>query len=225
MAARLLAVFLALIQLGAQGIGAYEDRMSLGGQLFLVNRDYPLSADYVPDDLVKPSVRASSDAVLLRREAAQALEEMFAAAKEEGLNLIATSGYRSYTTQKNIFARKVSNVGRKQALLLVAPPGCSEHQLGLAMDLTCPTCTNLTEKFAATREGEWVSAHCHEYGFIIRYKKEWTFITGYAYEPWHVRYVGVYDATAIYEADVPLEVYIRQIQNARYELLKEGGGL
>lgn len=219
MLTRLLGLFLALMQLGSGALGAYGDEMSLGGRLFLVNRDYALSADYVPDDLVKPDVKASSSAVLMRREAAGALEEMFAAAKAEGLSLVAVSGYRSYMTQKNIFARKVSNVGKQKALLYVAPPGTSEHQLGLAMDLGTNRSQSLNASFGSTKEGQWVREHCHEFGFIIRYREEWTEITGYAYEPWHVRYVGRPHAELIHEADIPLEYYIRELRSARYAQL------
>lgn len=216
MLTRLLGLFLALLQLGSGALNAYGDEMDLGGRLFLVNRDYVLSADYVPDDLVKPDVRASSSAVLMRREAARALEEMFAAAREKGLSLVAVSGYRSYMTQKNIFARKVSNVGKAKALLYVAPPGTSEHQLGLAMDLGTVKSQSLNASFGSTREGQWVNEHCHEYGFIIRYREEWTEITGYAFEPWHVRYVGRFHARFIHEADVPLEYYVGELRNALY---------
>ncbi len=221
MAARVLALFLALLQIGAGVLEKYEDQMCLGGCLFLVNRDYPIRADYVPDDLVKPDVQASSSAVLMRREAAEALEAMFAAAKEEGMRLVAVSGYRSYLTQKNIFARKVSSVGRKKALLYVAPPGTSEHQLGLAMDLGSMKNQNLNSSFGSSKEGEWVREHCHEFGFIIRYKEEWTEITGYAYEPWHVRYVGKTHAELIHEADIPLEEYVRVLRDARFEAVAE----
>ena len=147
---------------------------------------------------------------------------MFQAAKDEmGYTLVAVSGYRSYGQQSAIFERKVKNVGKKAALLLVAPPGCSEHQLGLAMDLGCKRNTSLTESFINTPEGAWVAENAHRFGYIIRYKEEWTEITGYSYEPWHVRYVGKEHARRIHALDIPLEYYIAQLQEAQFALLGE----
>lgn len=218
MAARLVALFLALMSLGQGTLSQYEDEMSLGGNLFLVNRDYVLSSDYQPDDLVRPDVRATYSNITMRKEAAHALERMFQAAKEEGgYTLIAVSGFRSYGQQSAIFERKVKNVGKEKAMLLVAPPGASEHQLGLAMDLGTPQNQKLNEAFGDTEAGEWVRTNCHRFGFIIRYKDEWTDITGYADEPWHVRYVGVEHATRIYEMDIPLEYYIDTLRTVQYD--------
>ncbi|MCI5771418.1 MAG: M15 family metallopeptidase [Clostridiales bacterium] len=222
MLARLLTLFLTLLTLGESTLNGYVSRMNLGGCLFLVNREYTIGSDYEPEDLIMPNVRRSSSAVKMRSEAAQALEKMFAAAKEEGgFSLIAISGYRSYGTQSAIFERKVRSVGRKKALLYVAPPGASEHQLGLAMDLGCNKNTGLTGSFGDTPEGKWVAENCWRFGFIIRYKEEWTDITGYAYEPWHIRYVGAEHARAIYEADIPFEYYVEQLRQAQYALMTQ----
>ena len=220
MAARLFALLMMLMNLGLNVLNGYVDDMSMGGYLFLVNRDYMLSSDYVPDDLVKPDVQMTNSNIKMRKEAALALEEMFRAAKEEkGYTLVAVSGYRSYGQQASIFERKVNNVGKKAALLLVAPPGASEHQLGLAMDVGSKKNTSLTESFARTAEGKWVAENCHRFGYIIRYKEEWTDITGYSYEPWHIRYVGKEHAERIYQLDIPFEYYIAQLRQARFALL------
>jgi len=220
MAARLFALLMMLMNLGLNVLNGYVDDMSMGGYLFLVNRDYMLSSDYVPDDLVKPNVQMTNSNIKMRKEAALALEEMFRAAKEEkGYTLVAVSGYRSYGQQASIFERKVNNVGKKAALLLVAPPGASEHQLGLAMDVGSKKNTSLTESFARTAEGKWVAENCHRFGYIIRYKEEWTDITGYSYEPWHIRYVGKEHAERIYQLDIPFEYYIAQLRQARFALL------
>lgn len=221
-AARLLALFLALMNLGQGTIDRYEDQMSLGGYLFLVNRDYVLSSDYQPDDLVKPDVRCTYSNITMREEAAHALERMFQAAQaEEGYTLIAVSGFRSYGQQSAIFERKVKNVGKKNAMLLVAPPGASEHQLGLAMDLGTPQNQKLNEAFGDTKAGQWVRDNCHRFGFIIRYKDEWTEITGYADEPWHVRYVGVEHAERIHELNIPLEYYIETLRMVQYDKIPD----
>ena len=220
MAAKLLSLLLAFLALGQGTVDAYVEQMNLGGYLYLVNRDHTLPSDYVPPDLIHPQVRTTDNEITMREEAAHALEAMFAAAKEEqGLTLVAVSGYRSYGRQASIFQRKVNSVGKKKALLLVAPPGASEHQLGLAMDLGTKKDTSLSEAFFDTPEGKWLAENCCRFGFIIRYKKEWTEITGYAYEPWHVRYVGKEHAQRIYEMNVPLETYIAQLREAQFALV------
>lgn len=222
MITKLIALLMMLISLGQDAVNAYVNEMNLGGYLFLVNRDYALSSDYVPEDLVKPNVQKTNNNIKMRAEAAEALEKMFQTAKEEmGYTLVAVSGYRSYGQQTAIFEKKVKNVGKKAAMLLVAPPGTSEHQLGLAMDVGCKRNTSLTESFGKTAEGKWVAENCHRFGFIIRYKEEWTEITGYAFEPWHVRYVGEEHAARIYELDIPLEYYIAQLREAQYALMNE----
>ncbi len=222
MLAKILTLMLMLLTLGQDTIAQYADEMSLGGNLFLVNRDYVLASDYVPEDLKRPGVEMTSSNIKMRAEAADALEEMFAAARaEKGYTLVAISGYRSYGQQSAIFERKVKNAGKAAAMLLVAPPGASEHQLGLAMDLGCRRNTSLTESFANTEEGAWVAENAHRFGFIIRYKEGWTDITGYAYEPWHVRYVGREHAARIYQLDIPLEYYIAQLREAQFALLDQ----
>lgn len=218
---RLLSLFLLLLTLGESAVNGYVDEMNLGGNLYLVNREFAVSFDYEPDDLVLPNVKRTGNTVMLRAEAANALEQLFAAAKEQGHTLVAVSGYRSYRTQSNIFARKVNSVGKRAAMLLVAPPGTSEHQLGLAMDIGCQGEMGLESSFGRTEEGKWVAQNCHRFGFIIRYKEEWTDITGYAYEPWHLRYIGEEHAQRVWEADIPLEYYIEELRNAQFALIAE----
>ena len=221
MAAKLLALLMMLLSLGQQTVDAYVDQMNLGENLFLVNREYTISSDYVPNDLVKPDVPMTNNDIKMRAEAAAALEDMFAAAKDEaGYTLVAVSGYRSYGQQSAIYERKIKNAGKKAAALLVAPPGASEHQLGLAMDLGCKKNTSLTESFVNTPEGQWVAENCWRFGFIIRYKEEWTDITGYAYEPWHVRYVGREHAERIYQMDIPFEYYVAQLREAQFAAIR-----
>ena len=222
MAAKLLSLLLTLLALGQTVLTSYVDGMSLGGYLFLVNRDYAIGADYVPNDLTRPRVRGGGEATLLRRDAALALEEMFAAAEEEGLYLSAVSGYRSYGQQAAIHERKVQRVGKKQALRVSAPAGCSEHQLGLAMDVGRRKNTNLSKSFGDSPEGQWVAENAHRFGFIIRYKAEWEEVTGYMYEPWHIRYVGKEHAARIHELDIPFEYYVAQLRAAQAALAGEG---
>ena len=219
---KLISLLLTLLSLGQSAVEGYVSEMSLGGRLFLVNREYSIGKSYVPNDLVKPDVDCLYSDITLRAEAARALEELFRAAKEEaGFDLTAVSGYRSYGKQQAIHQNKVDQVGQKKALRVSAPAGCSEHQLGLAMDIGRKKSPGLNESFGATPEGEWVAENCHRFGFIIRYKAEWEEITGYAYEPWHIRYVGREHAERIFELDIPFEYYIRQLRQAQYALLDE----
>lgn len=188
------------------------------GILQLVNRDQRISKAYVPADLVTPRAatrkKSLQESILMRAEAAKALEAMFSAAKMEGNHtLYAASGYRSYGIQQILFNQKVGIAGsRDKAQKTVAPAGTSEHQLGLAMDLQAPSQLNLNRSFGDTDEGKWVANNAHRFGFIVRYKREWSQITGYLYEPWHVRYVGVAHAKALFTLDIPLETYTAQIK-------------
>lgn len=192
--------------------------------LILVNKQNRAPA--VPVTLVKPDVTPTRESVAeniyMRPEAASALEALFEGAAEAGLTLYATSGYRSYSTQKAVFDRKAAERGEQAANRSVAKPGYSEHQTGLAMDIEGETTlgTGLTEAFGESPEGIWVAEHCHEYGFIIRYPKDKTNITGYTYEPWHIRYVGVEAAMEITELGVTFEEYILMVRGDRIEELK-----
>lgn len=187
-----------------------------GGILCLVNRESRLDKTYAPNDLIKPDVPTRKESlqerIFMRPEAAHALEDMFAAAlSEKGYTLLAVSGYRAYGYQQVLFNQKKEAVGAEKASETVAKAGESEHQLALAMDVQCADEPTLSENFAYTKEGQWVAENAHRFGFIIRYKEEWTQVTGYAYEPWHLRYVGVAHATAIYMLDIPYETYYEQM--------------
>ena len=193
--------------------------------LILVNKNNKAPA--VPVTLVKPDVQptreAVSESIYMRPEAAAALEDLFEAAAQDGITLYATSGYRSYSTQKAIFERKLERMDEKQANASVAKPGYSEHQTGLAMDIEGETTkgTGLTEAFGESPEGIWTAEHCAKYGFIIRYPKGKTNITGYIYEPWHLRYVGKEAAAEITELGVTFEEYIQALRSERIEIMRE----
>jgi LAS superfamily LD-carboxypeptidase LdcB len=145
----------------------------------------------------------------MRKEAASALEEMFRAAKADGINLYAVSGYRSYARQEAIFASNVRKYGLEKANQFSAKPGQSEHQTGLAMDITCTSVSyGLTQRFGSTKEGIWVKENANKFGFILRYQQGKESITGYQYEPWHLRYVGKEAAKEITERNVTLEEYL-----------------
>lgn len=192
--------------------------------LILVNKTNRAPA--VPMTLVKPNVTPTreelSENIYMQPEAAQALEELFAAAESDGITLFATSGFRSYSTQKAIFDRKLKTMSERAANASVAKPGYSEHQTGLAMDIEGTTTLNtgLTERFGESPEGIWVAENCHRFGFIIRYPKGKTDITGYIYEPWHIRYVGKEAAQEIHELDVTFEEYILMLRGDLVEWLE-----
>ncbi len=176
----------------------------------LVNKEEPLPWDYIPPLVPlevphKPGVSTQQ----MVPDAAEALTRLFAAAESDGISLGVVSGYRSYGTQKSIHARKVAQKGRATAELTSAPPGKSEHQLGLAVDVSSASINyRLNAIFADTAEGQWLEAHCAEFGFIIRYRAEWQKITGYKAEPWHIRYVGPEHARLITSLHVPYEIYM-----------------
>jgi len=179
------------------------------GLLFLANRQYMLSEAYEPADLAMSDV--PGQVRRMRPAAGEALKEMFAACKAEtGCQLLSISGYRSYAKQEGIYKRKLravkGNVAKAQEY--VAPPGASEHQTGLAMDIGQKHKTHLEVSFGDTEGGKWCRENSWRFGYILRYDEPWEEITGYKYEPWHFRYVGKEYAKEIHEANVPLETWL-----------------
>ncbi|WP_226529022.1 D-alanyl-D-alanine carboxypeptidase family protein [Metabacillus niabensis] len=184
--------------------------------LVMLNKEFSLPESYVPANLVVPNVEFSfGDADVpkryLREEAARALEELFALAEQDGIELFAVSGYRSYSRQQEIFNAEKEKKGVEKALQAVALPGKSEHQTGLAIDVTSKG-AGLKEEFSETKEGKWVKENAHRAGFIIRYPKGKELITGYQYEPWHLRYVGKEKAAVIHENNLTLEEYFQKVK-------------
>lgn len=178
----------------------------------LINREYHLPSDYEPENLVIPDVAFPFEGELqkkyMREEAAAQLENMFAEADEEEIELSAVSGYRSYDRQESIFAANAEEDGKEEANKYSARAGESEHQSGLTMDVSAASVGySLTTDLGETEEGEWLEENAHEYGFVIRYPEDKTDITGYQYEPWHVRYVGEDLAGTLYENDWVMEEY------------------
>ncbi len=188
----------------------------IDGTVFLVNRQHALSKYYSP---VVRKVNGSGMSQSMREDAADAIEEMFAAAKQDGITLSVVSGYRSYSKQSTIYSRKKAEQGEAAADRISARPGTSEHQLGLAMDLSKKGSSTLNSAFAQTKEGQWVSENAHKFGFIVRYLKDYEDVTGYMYEPWHVRYVGPEHAAALYESGLPMEMYMSGYKLEVYDYL------
>ena len=148
----------------------------------------------------------------------QAMKDFVAAARAEGLNVYLSSGYRDYNTQSYLYNRKISQgYSAEDAARIVAPPGTSEHQTGLACDITDRYYELKDSSLENTALYQWMSQHCHEYGFIVRYPKDKSglttadaadSVTGIIYEPWHFRYVGVEAATYIMENGLCLEEFV-----------------
>lgn len=160
--------------------------------VLIANKTYALPRSYDGNGL-------SSDQ--LTPLAQGAFDKMAAAAQDEaGLSLFVVSGFRSYETQENLYNRYVEEDGKEEADRYSARPGHSEHQTGLAADVN-----SVSYDFEHTAEGKWLAANCYRFGFHLRYPKDKEEITGYRYEPWHVRYVGEELARELYENDETLE--------------------
>lgn len=170
--------------------------------LVVIDKDDPIDPlDYEPEDLT--AFRGGDYEV--RTEVAEQLEDLVTAAEDEGLGLRVISGYRSFDTQAGTYDYWVRHYGRAAADATSARPGHSEHQTGLAVDLDNLTGTCYLDKcFGDTDEGEWVAAHAHEFGFVLSYPEGARELTGYAYEPWHIRYVGPQVAGDMHGRGIPL---------------------
>lgn len=175
------------------GTRTYRDIDDPGSLTVLVNKRKPLNPrGHQPADL------RTSTGVTLRDPAADAWERMRAAAATQGVSLTAVSGYRSSATQDSLYRGYVAQYGRAQADLISARPGFSEHQTGLALDIGNPDgACGLQACFETTPAGRWARDNAWRHGFIVRYPKGLTNVTGYAYEPWHLRYVGVGTARSV----------------------------
>ncbi|WP_175991312.1 D-alanyl-D-alanine carboxypeptidase family protein [Bacillus sp. Marseille-Q1617] len=185
--------------------------------LALVNKEFALG-EYKPEDLVRPKVpfvfgNQELEKAYIREEAARALEQMFAAAESQQIFLTAISGYRSYEYQEMLLNREIEQFGKEKAVMAVAPPGQSEHQSGLAMDISSKSNDfQVNIEFGQTKEGKWLAENAYKYGFILRYPKDKVDITKYQYEPWHFRYVGLEAAKVIHENDWTLEEYFQNVK-------------
>ena len=198
-----------------ESIGNFRDKTNKSNSsqnLILVNKSNSLSRNYQPDDLVIPNIRfdniADDMVQYVRYDAAIALEELFQSAESQGINLIAVSGYRSYSYQDNVYRNEVNTVGRIEADKYVAKAGESEHQTGLSMDILSDEYLSLDDGFENTIAFNWLENNMSKFGFILRFPKGKEDITGYSYEPWHIRYVGISAATEIMEEGLTLEEYL-----------------
>ncbi len=182
------------------------------GSFVLVNRNSILAPDYIPENLTVPKVKfipkASPSVKQMSETASAALEKLFYAAAKSKIYLLSVSGYRDYYYQESLYNSKVSTDGKTQADKYVAQPGTSEHQTGLAMDIVSTEYNKLDEGFVKTRAYKWLIENCSKYGFILRYPEGKQAVTGYSFEPWHFRYVGISAAEDIMKNSITLEEYI-----------------
>ncbi len=169
-------------------IGAQVPGITYINGILLVNKTHPIPQDYAPG---------------LLQIAYNAFQELRSAALQEGYDIQLLSGYRSYETQRNLYNNYVATYGQAEADTFSARPGTSEHQTGLAMDVGW-----IDDAYADTPSGKWLAANCYKYGFIIRYPKDKENITGYKYEPWHIRYLGKDIAKDVYDSGLCLEEYL-----------------
>ena len=174
----------------------------------VVNKNNKLPAVYVPDHLTEIPNDMAYNGKKVRIEVLEAFQKLWKEAKKENLKITIVSAYRDYEYQTKLFQGYVQEKGLKYALNCSAKPGHSEHQTGLAIDVMGENGDyNLFEQ---TKEFEWMKDHAHEFGFILRYPKGKEKITGFKYEPWHYRYVGIELASIIFEKQMTLEEYFRK---------------
>ncbi|MCI8568885.1 MAG: M15 family metallopeptidase [Bacilli bacterium] len=187
-----------------------KEAINQNTELVLVNKYNYLKEDFIPENLQSINSNYALGNMKLVSYAKEAFEKLSHAAKQEKLNIIAMSTYRSYNYQVNLYNRYVENDGKEAADTYSGRPGHSEHQTGLAVDVynIKETYTN----FENTKEFTWMQEHAHEYGFILRFPKDKVNETGYQYESWHYRYVGKEIAKYIKDNKISFEEYCATVK-------------
>ena len=172
----------------------------------IVNKRYYLGENYAPDDLVPLSLTYAAKDCYLRQEAADAMaamcDELNAGGKPK---MYASSSYRDYQYQVDLYNGDVNSKGQEWADSISARPGFSEHQTGLTVDMAA-TGAQLS-KFADTEAFQWMQQNAHRFGWILRYPEGKETITGYNYEAWHYRYLGVELATKVHDSGLTYDEY------------------
>jgi zinc D-Ala-D-Ala carboxypeptidase len=214
------------------------DKRSIGSNLennmLLVNKDNTLGQTHFPSDMIysKPSRGRSTVNLRLDKEAMKQLNYMLDSAYSEGVSgMVIISAFRTFDKQTSLFNNKTSILSRKmnrkiameEASKVVAIPGSSEHQTGLAADI-CSEGTGLTSNFGNTKQGKWLEDNSWKFGFIIRYPKDKTELTGIIYEPWHVRYVGSIHSEIMKKNNMCLEEYVEYLSNNKVISFSDSSG-
>ena len=179
---------------------------NLNTNLILVNKYNYVTQDYIPENLEPIDTAYARSGMQLVSEAKNAFEELSQKAKEDGMTILATSSYRSYDYQVNLYNNYVETDGKQAADTYSARAGYSEHQTGLAVDVYNGVIPYTS--FEETEEFTWMQQNAYKYGFILRFPEDKTNITGYQYESWHYRYVGKEIAEEIYKNNLTLEEYL-----------------
>lgn len=178
--------------------------------LIIVNKYYNVSENYVPELVSMEGTYTYVSSAKMEPVAYEHFKEMVDAAAKEGIKLYNVSSYRSYYTQKNLYANYVSGDGKNAADRYSARPGYSEHQTGLATDINT---ASSSAHFENTKEYKWLISNSYKYGFILRYPQDKEYLTGYKFEPWHYRYCGLEAATYIHEHNILFEEYYEYFVN------------
>ncbi len=191
-------------------VSSDEGRQSDNGDvlIYVSKTGTKLSQNYVPTDLV--SVGSYGAWGMIKSVVLDAYKSMYEAALSEGIDYLIISPYRDYALQLRLFNQYSDRDGVENAKMYSALPGTSEHQTGYAIDVsTANLGYSLSEEMGSMPEGIWLENNAHKYGFIVRYPKNKTYITGYIYEPWHLRYLGVDVATEIHNKGITFDEYVR----------------
>lgn len=190
-------------------------------RLVLINKQHSIPDDYT---FTFGSIRTVKGVMKFDERIIPDLLRMMKAAKEDGINLEIRSPYRDMNRQVYLFNRKIKDYMKQGMSYMdayavssrtVTVPGASEHQIGLALDITSDTHSSLTKSFGDTEAGKWLAEHGCEYGFIVRYPEGKEYVTGIDYEPWHLRYVGVEAATIITREGITLEEFVASLEDWR----------
>ncbi len=213
--------------------GEYLSFDDYDGYLRLINKENPMTKNYEPTDLINvntlDSITAYGTNTNLRDEAANALSKMY---KENSVQYAMTSGFRNYETQTQLFneevadniqAGKTEEQAKIDAGTIVAIPGTSEHQVGLAVDFAIPGVV-LTEEFKNTPAGKWLESNSYKYGFVLRYTKEQTAITNIIFEPWHFRYIGYPHSEILFKEKIVFDTYIEALREEKVKYFQAEDG-
>ena len=191
------------------------------GYLILVNKSHGLDRNYKPDDLAGIRYFAadrSAEGRFMRASAAGAFHSLVEEGAAQGIDIVMTTAFRSFGFQETLYNNYVANHGQAAADRFSAKPGFSEHQTGLAVDVSAASVGyRLTRDFANTKEGRWIAENAHLFGFILRYPEGMEEFTGYMFEPWHLRFVGKTAAKYIFENNLILEDFLRLIEEEMEE--------
>ncbi len=186
-------------------------------RLILVNKQHPIPDDY------EFELGSIHNGLKVDKRITRQLDQMLSAARQDGINLLVISPYRDPARQKELFDKKIKRALRqdqnylnayKETASAVTIPGSSEHEIGLAVDITTKQHITLDEQYADSEGGIWLKQHCMLYGFILRYPDGKEDITGIEFEPWHFRYVGKDAATYITKHDLTLEEFVAMMQGS-----------